>query len=143
MIKRDFTIEIKAPPEMVFAYTTDFRNFLSLLEGVSEASQTPDGPTQSDSTFTLTLTFLGRRLHAAGAVTEFVPNRRCAFKTTSSPIRLHLLQTFEPIPGGTRLTIHLEAEPGGFFKLAEPAMDRQLTSALGSLVEELKSVLET
>jgi uncharacterized membrane protein len=142
MIRRDFAIEIRAPLEKVFAYTTDFRNFVSWQDGVSEASQTPDGPTQSNTTFTLTRTFLGQRLQAAGAVTEFVPNQKCAFETTSGPIAIKLQQSFEPIPGGTRVTIHLEAEPGGFFKLAEAAMDRQLTSAFESQVHKLKSVLE-
>ncbi len=142
MIQRDFTIDIRAPLEKVFAYTTDFRNFVSWQDGVSEATQTPDGPTQADTTFTLTRTFLGRRMQAAGAVTQFVPNQKVAFATTSGPIQIKLVQAFESIPNGTRVTIHLEAEPGGFFKLAEAAMERQLTAAFESQVARLKSVLE-
>ncbi len=142
MIRRDFTIEIHAPLQKVFAYTTDFRNFVSWQEGVSEATQTPDGPTQANTTFTLTRTFLGRRVQAAGAVTEFVPNQKVAFATTSGPIRIKLVQAFESIPDGTRVTLHLEAEPGGFFKLAKAAMERQLTSMFESQVARLKSILE-
>jgi hypothetical protein len=142
MIRRNFTIEIRAPLEKVFAYTANFRNFVKWQDGVSEATQTPDGPTQANTTFTLTRTFLGRRLQAAGAVTEFIPNQKVAFATTSGPIRIKLAQTFEPIADGTRVTVDLEAEPGGFFKLAEAAMERQLTSAFESQVERLKAVLE-
>ena len=87
-------------------------------------------------------TFLGQRLEAAGAVTEFIPGQKCAFKTTAGPIQLNVTQDFQPIPAGTRLTVHLEAEPGGFFKLAQGALDRQLNAAFEAQVQKLKSVLE-
>ena len=103
---------------------------------------TPDGPAEANTTFTLTRTILGRRVQAAGAVTEFIANQRVAFETTSGPINVKLIQAFQPHPGGTRLTIYLEAEPGGFLKLAEGAMERQLDSAFEAQAQKLKSVLE-
>jgi uncharacterized membrane protein len=143
MIKHDFNIEIKAPLEKVFAFTTDLRNLTRWQEGVGEVTLKPDGPTRSDSTFTLVRTFLGQRIEASGAVTEFVPDQRFAIKTTSGPMGLSMMLGYESISGGTRVNIHLEAEPGGFLKLAEGAMERQLTSIFESQVQKLKSILET
>jgi hypothetical protein len=143
MIRHDFTVEIKAPLEKVFAFTTDFTNFVKWQDGISQASQSPEGPTRAGTTFTLTRTFLGQRIEAAGNVTEFVPNARCTFKTTAGPMQLSVVQSYESIPAGTRLTLHLEAEPGGFFKLAEGAMERQITAAFDSQVQKLKSLLES
>ncbi|MFH1183837.1 MAG: SRPBCC family protein, partial [Chloroflexota bacterium] len=90
MIKHDFVVEIRAPLEKVFAFTTDFRNLTTWQEGLSEASQLPDGPTQPDTRFRLVSTFLGECMQAAGEVTEFASNHKLAFKTTSSPIQLNV-----------------------------------------------------
>ena len=143
MMKHDFVVEIKAPLEKVFAFTTDFRNLATWQEALSEASQLPDGPTQLDTKFRLVSTLLGKRMEAAGEVTEFASNQKLAFKTTSSPIQLNVTTAYAAIPGGTSISIHLEAEPGGFFKLAEGAMDRQLKSVFESQVQKLRAVLET
>lgn len=143
MIRHDFTIEIKAPVEKVFAFTTDFVKLVQWQDGVSQVSQSPQGATRLGTTFTLTRTFLGRHIQAAGAVTEFDPGRKCTFTSTSGPIQLSLTQTFESIPSGTRLSMHLEAEPGGFFKLAESAIDHQLKSTFESQAQQLKKILES
>ncbi len=75
MIKLDFTQEIKAPLEKVFAFVTDFRNAAKWQNGVSESSQTPDGPTQLGTKMKTIRTFLGQRLEAAAEVTEFAANQ--------------------------------------------------------------------
>jgi hypothetical protein len=79
MIKHDFTMDIRAPLARVFAYTTDFRNYVQWQDGVS-ASQAPEGPTGAGTTFALTRTFLGKSIEAAGVVTDFVRDQRCASK---------------------------------------------------------------
>ena len=142
MIKHDFTIDIQAPIARVFDYTTDFRNFVQWQDGVSAATQTPEGPTRAGTTFSLKRTFLGKSMEAAGVVTDLVQNERCAFKTTAGPIQLSVTQTYEAIADGTRVNLHLEAEPGGFFKLAEGAIDRQIQAAFDTQVQKLKAVLE-
>lgn len=143
MIKHALTVDIHAPLEKVFAYATDFNNFVKWQDGVSEVSQSPAGPTRLGTTFKLTRTFLGKRLEAEGVVTEFAPNQKLVFKTTGGPISLNATQTFEAVPTGTRLRLHLEAEPGGIFKLAEGAMEKQIKAAFASQAQKLKSVLES
>lgn len=142
MIKQDFSIEIKAPVEKVFAFVSDFRTAPQWQDGVIESSQTPDGPTQLGTKMKTVRTFLGQKLEATGEVTEFVPNQKFAFKSTSGPIKFNLTQSFSPVPDGTRIEMHVRIEPGGFFKLAEGALAGNLKQTMEAQAEKLKKVLE-
>ena len=142
MIKHDFKLQIKAPLEKVFAYVTDFRNAAEWQNGIIESSQSPDGPTQMGSNFKTVRTLFGQRVEAAGEVTEFVPNKKFSFKSTSGPINFAFVQTFEPGADGTLLNISIELEAGGFFKLAEGALAGNVKKEFGSQSEKLKSILE-
>ena len=48
----------------------------------------------------------------------------------------------EPIEGGTRVTETYQAEPGGFFKLAEPLMVRMGKRQFQSDLDNLKDLME-
>lgn len=142
MVKQDFVQEINAPVEKVFAFVTDFRTAPQWQDGVIESSQTPDGPTQVGTKMKTVRTFLGQKLEATGEVTELVPNQKFAFKSTSGPIKFSLSQTFTPIPTGTKMELHVEMEPGGFFKLAEGALAGNLKQTFEAQAAKLKQVLE-
>jgi uncharacterized protein YndB with AHSA1/START domain len=143
MIKQDFAQEIKAPVEKVFAFATDFRNNAQWQDGVSESTQTPDRPTQLGTQFKTVRTFLGQHVEATGEVIEFVPNRKFAFMSTSGPVQFSLAQTFESVPAGTRLTMHVEMEGSGFFKLAEGALAGNLKKTFESQADKLRVLMET
>lgn len=142
MIKEEFSQQINIPVEKVFAYVTDFRKSAEWQNGVIESTQTPDGPAQLGTKFKTTRTLLGQRLEATGEVTEFVPNKKFAFKSTSGPIQFSLVQTFETVAGGTKLIVQVEMEAGGFFKLAEGVLGGNLKKEFESQAAKLKAVLE-
>ena len=142
MIKEEFSQQINAPVEKVFAYVTDFRKYPEWQDGVQESTQTPDGSTQLGTKFKTTRTFLGQRLEASGEVTEFVANRKFAVKSTSGPIQFSLMQTFEPVAGGTKVSILVEMEAGGFFKLAEGALAGNMKKEFQAQADKLKAILE-
>jgi hypothetical protein len=50
--------------------------------------------------------------------------------------------TCETVNGGTRITDTLEADPGGFFKLAEPLLMKQQRSQMEKDLNQLKDLLE-
>ena len=62
---------------------------------------------------------VGRKFETDITYTEFEPDRRIAFAATK-PFPTTFMVTLEPVAGGTRVNQTVEAEPGGFFKLAEP-----------------------
>ena len=142
MIKYELTEEIKAPVDKVFAYSTDFRNNAKWQDGVVESTPTPEGPTQLGTKFKTVRTFLGQHLEATGEVTEFIPNKKFAFKATSGTGQFNLAQTFESIPSGTKTTIRMELEPGGVFKLAEGALAGNLKKTFESQTAKLKELME-
>ena len=49
---------------------------------------------------------------------------------------------FESFNGGTRVTVRGQAEPGGFFKLAEPIVGRMVKRLFEADAENLKDLLE-
>lgn len=142
MITLDMIEEIKAPVERVFDYVTDFRKYSEWQEGIIESSQTPDGPTRLGTKFKTARTLFGRKLEAGGEVTQFEPNSKFGFKTTSGPVNFTLSQTFESVDGGTRMTVHVEAEASGFFKLAEGLLASNMKKQFEDQTVKLKAILE-
>jgi uncharacterized protein YndB with AHSA1/START domain len=143
MVKQDFTQEIKAPVEKVFAFVSDFRNNSKWQDGVIESTQSPDGPTQVGTKVKDKRTFLGQKLEGTYEVTEFVPNKKVAFKSTSGPIQFSFEQTFESMAGGTKVSAHVEMEGSGFFKLAEGALAGNLKKEFEAQAAKLKTLLES
>ena len=50
--------------------------------------------------------------------------------------------TFQEVPGGTRLTRAVEAEPGGLLRLLEPLQKRSAQRQLRKGLQTLKDLLE-
>jgi uncharacterized protein YndB with AHSA1/START domain len=142
MITQDFTQEINAPVEKVFAFSTDFRNNSKWQDGVIETTQTPDGPTQVGTKVKDVRTFLGQKMDSTFEVTEFEPNKKVAFKSTSGPIQFMFMQSFESTGSGTKVSVHVEMEAKGFFKLAEGALGSNVKKTFEEQSAKLKSILE-
>ncbi len=143
MIKLDFSESIQAPVERVFAYVTDFRTAAEWQDGVIESTQTPDAPTQVGTKLKTVRMLMGQRLEAAGEVTEFVPNEKFAFKSTSGPIQFSFDQKFASTDGGTKLDIHVEMEASGFLKVAEGAIAGNLKKQFEDQAKKLKEIMES
>jgi hypothetical protein len=83
-------------------------------------------------TFTAVIKFLGHRLETPYERTSYErpshePNRRFTELATGGLLPdKRWTYTFEGVPAGMRLTRAVEGEPGGFFKLADPLIERAL-----------------
>ena len=83
-------------------------------------------------TFTAVIKFLGHRLETPYERTSnerpsHEPNRRFTELATGGLLPdQRWTYTFEEVPGGMWLTRAVEGEPGGFFKLADPLIERAL-----------------
>lgn len=143
MITQDFTQEINAPVEKIFAFVSDFRNNSKWQDGVIESTQTPDGPTNVGTTVKDKRTFLGQKMESTYEVTEFVPNKKMVFKSSSGPVQFQFSQTFESTGGRTKMTAHVEMETKGFFKLAEGAIAGNLKKNFEDQSAKLKSMMES
>jgi len=142
MTKFEFDVVINQPVEKVFAFVRDNDNDAKWQSGVIETKRTPAGPVGVGTKVTFVRTFLGQRLEATGEITEYEPNKKTTFKTTSGPVKVTATQTFGSVPGGTKLSVVAEVEPGGFFKMAEPLFVSSAKKQFEANNAKLKEVLE-
>jgi len=85
---------------------------------------------------------MGREMRTTLEITAMETNQLWAAKTLSGPVPYHVHVTFESVPEGAKMTTVVEAEPKGFFKLAESAVKKQLESGMEEDNQTLKSLLE-
>ena len=140
MIRFQFSLDIARPPAEVFAYVTDVDRLPEWQSSAVEAQW--QGEKASGARIREVRKFLGRRMDSELEVTEYEPDRLFGLKTLSGPVPFSVHQTLEPSDGGTRLTFVGEGEPGGFFKLAEPLVERAVKREIVANTETLKDILE-
>ncbi len=141
MIELDFSQKINAPVERVFAYVTDLQTAMEWQDGVAESSQ--DTATKVGTHIKITRLLMGQRLDTTGEVTEFVPNKRFAFTSSSGPLKFNLSQTFLSSDGGTKLQTHMEMDPGGALQVSEGMVASDLKQEFDSQEKKLKQILES
>jgi len=136
------SVEINRPVEEVYDYVANPENLPEWAGTVIETRQDTPGPLLKGSTFTTVGKFLGRRFETPFEVTAHEHNRRHSHKSTGGPIPQEWILTFEETAGGTRVTELVEGEPGGFFGLAGPLLERVGRRQFRADLENLKDLLE-
>jgi carbon monoxide dehydrogenase subunit G len=142
MIKVKNSITINAPIEEVFSFMNDPENSAKWQNGV-DSIEYEDQEQTVGSQFTEVRKFLGREMKTTVEVTRLEENQVWAAKAISGPIPFQVTVTFEPVGDGTKLTTSIEAEPGGFFKLAGGAVAKQLEKSMKEDSATLKTLLES
>ena len=111
----ELSVEIKRPPEEVFAFVADLRNDVWWGQRViKEVRQTSGGPLGVGTTFRQAARFLGVPFAIPIVVTEYEPNRKLGFEAAMGPLQGAARRSVEAIAGGTRLTIATEGHSSGF-----------------------------
>jgi uncharacterized protein YndB with AHSA1/START domain len=141
IIRVDGSIVINRTPDEVFAYATDPAHTPEWQSSALETSV--DGPVQAGASGKEVRKFLGRRMESTMKIEAFEPPRRFALQVTSGPVPFHVEQTVEPEGTGSRVSVTIEGEPGGFFKLADPLVERAVRRELEGNLATLKDILET
>jgi uncharacterized protein YndB with AHSA1/START domain len=142
MARMEASAVINRPVDKVFAYMADVRNWPQWYSGMLEGEQTSKGPVGVGTTSQGVSQFLGRRMDWTAEVTKYEPNRKFELKITSGPMSIEQSLTFEPVEGGTRFTLVGEGETGGFFRLAEPVVNRMQRRQMEGDLANLKDILE-
>ena len=136
MVRAQLNTTIKRPVDEVFAVMSDLSMNPKWISAVSETTKTSEGPIGVGTTWHSVGKFLGRRVESDTVYTEFEPNRKFTFEATT-PFPMTVAFTFESVAGGTGVEQVVDAEPGGFFKLAGPllvaAAKRQFQNDLDTL----------
>jgi len=75
-------------------------------------------------------------------ITTFKENEIWAAKVIKGPVPYEVTMTYAKVPEGTKLTIVIEGEPKGFFKLAEGIVASSVEKDMEESLNRLKSILE-
>ena len=134
MINFDYQFTVNASPQEVFDLFTDptrgteWRE--SAVSGVGSTIKALDK-------------VLGRDVASTQEITAWDPPNKNGFKGGSGPMTFELTTTFEAHDNGTKVTVTLEAESGGFFKIAENLFAKQMKKQLTADMAGLQRVLES
>jgi uncharacterized membrane protein len=137
------TIEIKRSPQEVFNYVADVHNYPAWMAHVLEVRTDTSPPRQQSERFTVAIKSVGRRFVTPYERTSDEAHRRYTDRAVGGPIpnqRWHTV--FEEVPGGTRLTRTVDAEPDGLLKLLESLQKRAVERQLRKDLLTVKDVLE-
>ena len=142
MFSVEKSVHIDKPASDVFAFISDFSNDAKWQHGLVSSKQTSDGPMGVGATGQTVQKFMGREMKNDLLVTTYEPPKRFGAKTTSGPVQFEMMCTLEEMSGGTHVTVHMQGEPGGFFKVAEGMVKNELNKTLDNDFAKLKQVLE-
>ena len=142
MARFDISATIKRPIEEVFAVLADFSSTSKWASGATEPpKKTSDGPIGVGTTWHSVGKAAGRKIEADFKFIEFEPNRKIV-STTTKPFPITVTITTESVAGGTRVSQTVEAQPGGFFKLAEPLVVTMTKRQFKSDLENLRDLMD-
>ena len=143
MIEIDKNVFINRAQQDVFDFITNPANSPKYQSGMQSAEWISDGPAGVGSKWKVVTRFLGRDIEAELEVTDWQPPTINAFKTISGPIPLEVKVKLEAQDGGTLLTQTGQVELGGFLKLAQGTLRKQLDLQMDSDLNTLKVILES
>jgi uncharacterized membrane protein len=136
------SILIYRPVEEVFAYLTDVTNWSRWNEAVGNVVQTPPGPMGLVTTLRGASEVMGRTMEWSSEILEYEPNKKVVQKMHVGPTEISASWIFEPVEGGTRLTMRSEGETSGPFSIAGPLMNRVVKQQVEENLARLKAVLQ-
>jgi ligand-binding SRPBCC domain-containing protein len=138
------SIEIGRPLKEVFDYVSEPDIFTEWTGIAIEVRKGAPGPVREGDAFTAAIKFLGRRFETPYERTSYEPDRLFKERAAGGPIPdQEWTYTFEEVSEGTmHLTRAVEGEPGGFFKFADPLIERALKRQVRNDLETLKDLLE-
>ena len=142
MARAEASLVINCPVDKLFAYLADISKGTEWQSELVEAQQTSSGPVGVGTTISEVRRILGRNLETSFTITEFVPDCRLEFKSTSGPIPMRAYYSLEESGGGAKVTMVVEAELTGVFKMTEPLVVNTAKRQMDADIAKLKDILE-
>jgi len=136
-------ITIERPQQEVFDFISDPANDSKWRDSAVSAEWTSDGPVGVGSTQRSVDKLLGREIESTSEVTVWDPPNQFGWKSIDSPMPYDLKISLVPEGSGTQLTFSGQAEFGGFFKLAEGLVGKQMEKQMANDFKSLKKFLES
>jgi uncharacterized membrane protein len=142
MFKYEKSVLINRPQQEVFDFVTNLSNDPQWQSSIESVKQVSEGPIGVGSTWRYVTKFLGRKNETEIQMTSYDPPHQSSVKAVSGPIPFENTHKFQKQDGGTLLTFIGQAEIGGFFKMAEGLVGKQMEKQMDADGAALKRLLE-
>ena len=136
------SVEINYPVDKVFTYAADEKAWPKWHPDMLEAERTSSGQIGVGTTFRGANRIMGRQTEWISKVTEYELDRVWTENITSGSMQFEERLLFEPVEGGTKLTVMSEMKAGGFLKLLSPMVASTMRKHIRVSLSNLKSILE-
>lgn len=133
---------IGRPVAEVASYAGDPTHAPEWYSNIRSVEWETEPPVRVGSRMAFVAHFLGRRMAYTYEVVELVPDERLVMRTAQGPFPMETTYTWEPVDGGTRMTLRNTGEPSGFSRVAAPVMEAAMRRATGKDLERLAALLE-
>lgn len=133
------SVLIRRTPADVYAYMDDVTREREWQPNLESAEQDPAGPTRVGTRKRYVSHFMGRRVENTYQVVELAPARRLVQETLpGSSARVRSEIRWSAVPGGTEVTLTVDATPTGLMKLLpsgllEAATRKEMADSLARL----------
>jgi uncharacterized membrane protein len=139
-LKVQHSVVINKPVDEVYAYTSDPNKQTEWQEGLVRVEST--GPVTVGSQMTEVRKVMGREMETVMEVVVLDPPNKFSAKSVTGPVEMTFTTTNKAVDGGTQIDVLIEGEPGGFFGVAAPLLQRQVAKDVKKDYAKLKEILE-
>lgn len=142
----DLTVHtvIDRPRQEVADYACDPANDTDWIKNIKEVHWLTPPPVQVGTRVSRVAFFLKKRLAYTYRVEALEPGQRLSMRAEDGPFPMSTEYRFEDAhDGGTRMSINVAGQPGGFFGLAAPLLRAQMRRALTKDLALIKERLES
>jgi hypothetical protein len=126
----------------VAAYVVDHRNDPVWIGGISDSELLGDPPRTEGSHVRRVASFLGKRIRYVNEVVRLVPGTVLEMRSVESPMPMRITYAFADVPGGTQVSVRVEGEPEGLYRLGGTMMRPAVQRSIDRDVLTLKETLE-
>jgi uncharacterized protein YndB with AHSA1/START domain len=113
---------IPRPVAEVAAFAADPDNAPRWYANIDSVTWETEPPLAVGSRVAFEARFLGRRLRYTYEIVDLVAGELLVMRTAQGPFPMETTYTFEPVAGGTRMTLRNHGSASGFGALTAPAL---------------------
>ena len=141
----DVTAEttVDRPRNEVAAYAMDPANDPVWISGITEARLLTDPPLGNGTRVERVASFLGRRIEYVLEVEEHDPTAVMVMRSVKGPFPMRVTYRFDAEGTGTRASIRVQGDAGGFYRLAAPLLSLAVKRSITRDLRNLKGLMES
>lgn len=137
------SLEVDRAAGEVFAVIADFSRNPEWQRGMKSAVWTSDPPVGVGSTYDQIARFLGREVTTSFEVVAYEPDRSITIESRASSFPIRVTRSVEPLSDTRcRVIANVSGEPGRFFRVFGPLLERMAERSVRGDYERLKKILE-